>query len=313
MDVTVIIRAAGERTLDLCRGLVERQVSVGQVQVIQVAPFEAALRQCYEKGIEAGAKWTLTLDADVLVRPAAIAELVSCGDSADGQVFHLQGRVYDKLLLCDRIGGLRLYRTAVLPQLLARMPQPGTALRPECDTILAVQQRGWQSVALNSIHGLHDFEQYYGDVYRKAMLHAHKHLESTGALVPRWKQLARKDPDYLMAMKGYYDGLQSDAAPLLDMRTFQDRGKMLQELGLSEKGPLARSVEEVLHFEALVERIIRQHSSWLGRSRNLVNLYCEVRRERGLRYALRRTVAWTAHYGTSRLHALGSRIDRERT
>ena len=312
MDVAVIIRAAGERTLGLCQALVERQVPPGQVQVVQAAPFEAALRQCYEKGIEAGAKWTLTLDADVLVGPGAVAELVSYGDSAGDQAFHLQGRVYDKLLLCARIGGLRLYRTALLPQLLDRIPEPGIALRPECDTILAVQQAGWNSVAVSSVHALHDFEQYYGDVYRKAMLHAHKHPDSTRALVPRWKELSRNDPDYLVALRGYWDGLQADAAPLLDMRAFQDRAKILQELGLSEKGELTGSIDEVLHYEAFVGKTIRRHSSWLGRSKELVSLFGTVRRDRGLRYALRRSMVWTTQYGTRRLHAVGRCIGRER-
>src|SRR5690606_39569755 len=68
-DLVVIVRTAGERTFELSHSLLLAQVPADRVLVVDERPFEKALRRTYELGIEHAARWTMTLDADVLLRP----------------------------------------------------------------------------------------------------------------------------------------------------------------------------------------------------------------------------------------------------
>ena len=67
-NMSLSIRSAGERTFEACRELVRKQVPANSVEVVDECPFEKALKRTYEIGILRGAKWTMTLDADVLLR-----------------------------------------------------------------------------------------------------------------------------------------------------------------------------------------------------------------------------------------------------
>ncbi len=66
-NVTVVIRAAGERTAASCRHLIARHVAGRNIVTVRERPFEAALAKGLRAGLEGNLRWTLCLDADVLV------------------------------------------------------------------------------------------------------------------------------------------------------------------------------------------------------------------------------------------------------
>jgi len=81
--VHVIIRSAGERTMHLCKQLIiEQGVSADNLSVVNEAPFSAALKKSFELGMERGLKWTLCIDADVLLRPGAVETMLPFGRAA---------------------------------------------------------------------------------------------------------------------------------------------------------------------------------------------------------------------------------------
>lgn len=236
-DVTVIVRECGERTAAACVALLQRLFPDGEIHRVSARPFRATLRLALEKGLAEGRPWTLCVDADVLPLPG-LAALLDEARRLPGEVFELQGRVFDKLMASPRAAGNHLYRTALIARALPLIPD-AASLRPETDMLEAMASRGhpWrQSLALV---GLHDFEQSYADLYAKAWLHGRKHRYLLPLLRPLWQMLAREDDDYRVALlaleaSGRHEG------PVTASRGDSEAGASAAaaRLGLAEKPPL---------------------------------------------------------------------------
>lgn len=204
-SLAVVIRAAGERTAEACRALAAH--GAGPVIVVEERPFERALRGSFTRALEAGCEWTLMLDGDVLPRPGAYARLLARARRLPASVFQVQGLVYDKLLGSARKAGNRLYRTSLLATALEHVPPTGVELRPETHVCLAMARQGHASQLVDEIVGLHDYEQFHRDIYRKAHVFAHKHAKVAAWRLETWAARARDDADCLTALHGFCAGL----------------------------------------------------------------------------------------------------------
>ena len=239
-SIVAVIRTTGERTFEVSKGLLEQQLTSDAVVVVSEAPFEAALKRTYEVGVERNARWTLTLDADVLLRKGAIDQLRAAAEQKPANAFELQGRVHDKMLGTYRRAGPRVYRTEYLHHALRQIPEPGAEIRPERVTVARMKALGWPSLRIELVAGVHDYEQSFRDIYRKCFVHAAKHLELMPHFMLRCKTLAPIDPDFLVALRGIYDGLMHVGDVRIDNEAFpKDISDMLSELGLTEKSPLS--------------------------------------------------------------------------
>ena len=239
-EVTVIIRAAGERTEEACRRLLAEQVPAEGIVVVRERPFAAALRESFRIGTERSRPWTLCIDADVLVRDGAVAELLALARRTTEDVFEVQGMVLDKLFGGPRPAGNHLYRTALFPRALECAASCAKSVRPENDTLEGMRALGhpWKQEEL--VVGLHDFEQFFKDIYRKAFVHARKHLFFLPALEPYWQRKAAEDTDFRVTLLGLEDGRRHQGPITVDTRAFpQEINALLTGCGLSEKGPLA--------------------------------------------------------------------------
>jgi hypothetical protein len=126
--VTIIIRSVGERTEKLCRELIlAKGVFAENVVVVREAPFSAVMRKSFETGIQLGLPWTFCVDADLLLRPGAVEKMLHLGDAQPENVCEIQGYILDKFYGRPRQGGVHLYRTAILPLVLASIPVPVTS------------------------------------------------------------------------------------------------------------------------------------------------------------------------------------------
>lgn len=239
----VVIRGCGERTLELSRVLVEEQLPPGcSVSLVSGVPFEATLTKCYQSGIAANKDWTVTVDADVLLAKRAVAKLVEAANEMPGNYVQLEAQVFDKLLGQYRKVGHRVYRTELLPELLEMVPEPGKQVRPESWAIKQVVQRGHPYRHVSNVVGLHDFEQSYVDLYRKAFTHAHKHQWLITPLVKRCAANLGKDADFLVILKGLWDGLLDSEPVAIDRQKFSDSAvAALETLGIAEKPELSQS------------------------------------------------------------------------
>jgi len=237
--VVVVIRSAGERTFEACRKLVMKQIPANSVEVVDERPFERALKRSYEIGIQRSAKWTMTLDADVLLRKTAVSALVAEAEKLPEQYLQIEGRIHDKLTGLYRPAGHRIYRTQYLERCLKEIPAEGAEIRPEYVTLQRMERLGFPSKRIGLISGIHDYEQFYRDVYRKAYVHANKHQVWLAEMVTRWKRLTNEDNDFQFALRGLYDGLMALESPKINPKDYADSAAaILRHCQRAEKAEL---------------------------------------------------------------------------
>ena len=122
--VTVVIRSSNERTEAVCKYFAELQVPADSVFIIRERPFRKAVSENFKIGLSEGRKWTLALDADVLLRENAVTEMIDKAESLGDELFIYQGFVLDKLFRNTREGGPHLYQTKRIRPLDPIFPTP---------------------------------------------------------------------------------------------------------------------------------------------------------------------------------------------
>ena len=204
-DITVVIRAAGERTLDLCHFLVSKQVEEQNIFIIKEKPFSKAVLKNFEIGIQNGHKYTLSIDADTLIYKDAVQLQLNNFKKLSENYFVYKGLVFDKFFNSYRSAGMHLYRTSLLEKAINFIPKEGTSYRPESLTYKKMSKLGFHTYQSTWAVGIHDDEQYYEDIYRKFFLHAHKH--KINDILSSWDENWINNSDFKMALKGLSDGL----------------------------------------------------------------------------------------------------------
>ena len=252
----VVIRTAGERTFEACKALILRQVPEDRLHVVDERPFEAALRRCYQIGIESDTEWMITVDADVLLRDGAINGLLAEAAAMPPDHFQVEGTVFDKLTNRARWAGLRCYRTAYLPAAASLLPNEGEQIRPESSTIHRFVDCGHPFQRSTTVYGVHDYDQYYRDVYRKVFVHASKHAHLLPELLRWWKTHAHMDADFRVALRAACDGLTASETPKADSRDYASLAcNALTDLGFLDKPPLAINAIGSRDVDALLQAV----------------------------------------------------------
>ena len=253
-DAFVVIREAGERTAAAARAICEAQVGPDRVATVSEVPFAAALRRGLEVGAEAGRRWTLCLDADVLLAPGAVGLLVAEGERAatdDPAELGVSGIVADVLLGQLRHAGNHLYRTEYLARALERGVFDPAKRRPETvlKKTLARAGHGWTNRDTAPI-GLHDAEQSFRDIFRKVYVHSRKHERFMAYAERFWHRRAAEDLDARVALwsltitrliSPYAErpGSRADESVAIDTRRFADNfDALLVPAAMTEKPPL---------------------------------------------------------------------------
>ena len=260
-SVHIVVRSAGERTKDLCVRLAEVQLPHGSgLTVISEVPFEKALRSCYEAGLKAGCKWTMTLDADVMLRPGAVQILLEEAERMPPHYLQLEGYIFDKVMGIYRVAGNRIYRTEFLPIAFQQIPETGTQIRPERFALRKLSAVGYPSRRIPQVVGVHDFEQYYRDLYIKSFTHGRKHIEYGGQIIKNCSGNQNIDPDYRVMLKGFCDGLLTSANVMCDRRLFNDEANSaIQSLGLQEKAQIQDLEDKISNMPAFFESLFVRH------------------------------------------------------
>jgi hypothetical protein len=259
-DVTVIIRAAGERTLAACRALLAEQVPEDHIVVIQETPANQMVRRTHQVALEQGQPWTLAVDADVLIRAGAVADILAAGENHPDPFFVLSGDILDKLAGGPRHGGLRLLRTPLCAIALEHIPDE-TVVRPDSHVMRAMERQGHANIHIESTMGLHDFEQSYRDLYRKGFKHANKYKPMRDTFIQLWTDLAPQDPDYRVALWGMKTGLVFDGDLVVDANRYPAQLETLLNMAaMQEKPPLPANQ----YTGEAVHQIIQQWTSPQG-------------------------------------------------
>ena len=237
---TVVIRSVGERTEGLCYDRLRCQIPEHNIHLIHETPFSQALRKTFQIGLQDNRPWLFVVDADVLVMPRIVDKMIAYAETLDEKVFCVIGMIIDKFLQSPREGGVHLYRTKWLRQAVSIVPDPYQAIRPENFVIRTMNRNNFRLVRTDVLTGLHDFEQFYRDIYRKGFIHAIKNNEMVLEVLDLWRKKAAADPDYQVALAGYEAGRQYGGRTSIDANAaFMDSfEESLRSLGLSEKLPL---------------------------------------------------------------------------
>ena len=264
-QATVVVRSVGERTSAICRKLLEEIFPAKNIYVIHVTPFSEAIREAFRIGLAHHLPWTLCIDADVLVTPENITKLIERSHQLETNVFEIQGLVLDKFFGAKRPAGNHLYRTDLLSKALALIPEEGTSLRPESDMLNAMSALGFPWVQQDVLVGIHDFEQYYSDIYRKSFLQAHKHQWILPDIERFWKGMCVDDQDYEVALWGLRSGkIYADTVWIDKNFLHQEANDVLSIKGILEKPEVDRPYthdliqEKVSLFESNAEYDILQ-------------------------------------------------------
>lgn len=254
-DLSVVIRSSGERTLDLLKSILQPQISPKYLAVVNERPFEKALRYSYEAAVDMSAEWTVILDADTLLFDDSLEILRMRIQNSDKSTFMLQGKVYDRIIGIYKGAGHRIYKTNYLKNAIDLIPFEKEALRPETETLNRMSKKGFKSKFIRDFLGLHDYEQYYRDLYRTAFVHAKKHPEFIQQIVENSKnstnEIAIKENKLII--RGLIDGLTHKEALHLDSEWFkQFSSQALKELDISER--LEISVEQFKYIKEKIQK-----------------------------------------------------------
>jgi hypothetical protein len=241
VSVQVVLRCAGERTEAAARALLEAEGA--PVEAIREVPFAGALRRGLEIGAESGADWTWCVDADVLIRPGALAALRAEAEAVPDR-FVTCGRVVDRLMGQVRYAGNHLYRTSLIPEALSRGID-SDVLRPENDLMRRMAAAGRSNAVAEAVVGLHGHDQWLADAFRTGYLFAAKfRMEVDAYALAYWRRAgaAPGSEDLRVASwaPAMHDAITA-AGPKAgtDRRAFPDRiGDLLHLGGLQERPPL---------------------------------------------------------------------------
>lgn len=236
--ITVVIRTVGERTTEAAVQIAQNIFEQENVNVVKnVTPFSEAIRKAYTIGVNARKKWTLILDADVLLNEESIIKFVEDANQYSklhSRIFCFTCMLDDKFLMKKRVVGGHLYRTKYL-RIASRFISSGeNDLRPETYIKRRMNAIGYGTLFGDNSVGLHDYFQSYKDIFRKGILHSKKHKD-VDQLYIKWKAQSDQDKDFYWICKGVDAGEHIAGSVKVDAQYFEKYMQpYMQEFALQE-------------------------------------------------------------------------------
>lgn len=239
-DLAVIVRSAGERTKEACLNILGDEVPSERIVVIEEKPFNLAVKKSFEIGMDYALTWTLCVDADLLLFHGAIAAMVNEALRHPEETFGITGYVWDKFYGGRKKGGPHLYKTKLLSKAIKHVPDMKESLRPETYVKDAMSEQGNVWPECTTMFALHDYEQYYTDIFRKLVVRTNKSAEATNSLYTRAERMSKIDKDFLFALWGirYGRGLDSTEIELHSEQWRKQTEILMVCNDLKEKGTL---------------------------------------------------------------------------
>lgn len=233
-NLAILIRYSGERSFELSKYAIEQQLSpISPIEVISSWPFEDTLIKSYEAALRLNKEYTLMVDADTIALFDSVNKLMQTAHKT--KPFITQGLIYDNIFSKYRRAGHHLYRTELLARAVKYIPKKGQYLRPESFVIKKILQEGEKKLYTNILFGVHDFEQYFADLYRKSVNHGHKHQYLWRELEEALKSNSIEDERNVISL-GFFEGMTNSRHfslnSTLDVQSIKNR---IYFLGISER------------------------------------------------------------------------------
>jgi len=297
-DMIVVIRTAGERTVEICKKLVCTQIDDSMIHVIEEKPFFNAVKKTILTGSQNRAKYLLALDADILLYPEAIDYMIYQANQIDfDSHLKISFWVLDKFRGRFK-SGIHLYNNKYSEEFygfLSQIDPNENFLRPESENIKKFASlKGLRfSFAPEHIIGKHDFFQYYRDLYSKYRLRYKRCLSDGNAdsinryINEKWAQYP-DDKDYVF-VREIFGSAETDI-------TLDD---ILRKFGLSEKEPLNLKMFDVIAQSLAGEQVMRKVKEEINlKLKNWIGSYNEIKDFITRNYRLDTVAGDCAVYGT---------------
>lgn len=260
----IVIRSVGERTHNILFDLLCKQTHRDNIITVNETPFELALYRTYEFGISSNKEWLFTLDADVIPFHDTVKSMQRVASKLPDQCFHAECKVFDKLKNEWRKAGNRVYRVSSLSQLRSLLPENGMQVRPESYTINEMIKKGHESAEFWLPVGIHDFEQYHSDLYRKAYAYSGKFKHQISDIKNSWEQLSDKDDDFKICLEGLKDAIKENEHVEINKLLYEERAiKALARLGLKEKNELSDPQTVIEQTELIRKSMLLEEKPWV--------------------------------------------------
>lgn len=242
--ILIIIRHSSERTF-----LLSKNKALLQADTIDIRenPFQRTIKKTWEIGASSlSYKWILALDADVLLNDNIISEISRIAEYRFNkmQLFRLDFLVKDKFR-GKVYAGCHLYRQDLLNdavEIICNYDFEWDKKRPESksSSIIAKKMGIENHNEKTIITGLHDFEQWYKDIYVKYFnrgIKDKKCIEKIYICLDEKRLHNPDDMDYIIAIKGLLDSREYNEM-FFDWKKYPNINTILKDIGIKEKEPL---------------------------------------------------------------------------
>lgn len=263
------MRTIGERTEKCLIDRISDEFPTVSLAVASDYPSSKTLEKAFQLAMESGKKWSIHLDADVLLMPGALQKMFNVLGQLEEKVFAVRFLIADPLLGTIRFAGNQTYRIDYIPYALPFAQNSKDKLRPDRHVIEKMEAKGYLFADVKQVViGVHDAEQFYRDIYRKCFVYSFKHLNKADEFIPHWRS-DESNLDFKVARKGFADGVQHLEQVNIDARLMDslapDFGNWLKREGIEEKAPLLSfSAEEQ---SALLQEATARHFATLKRKK----------------------------------------------
>lgn len=247
---------AGERTEGACHSIIKQQLDENNIHCVRERPFWKALEKGIEKALSLGSKWTLFLDADVLLRSDGIEFIIDEMESKESAEFYMTNfRVLDRGFYGPTYAGVHGYRTEYFAKALQFMEKASKDQRPETRLFKEMRHAGHPTLITKRIVGIHDFEQFHFDLYRKYFVRAFKYQKLIPYMFERFKRSYAEDDESKIMLWGLMEGAatrENQSYAPLDPTYYLEKGRQaLSILGINEKEPLGAEWTKQMADEVL--------------------------------------------------------------
>jgi hypothetical protein len=191
-NVVGVVMSVGERTEALAVELLRRQTD--HVEVIRNLPRVEATIKAYEIGLKYN--YVVISGADILPFAGVVEKFLKEIRGFNG----ISGYCDSKFKGYGK-GGIRLIKSEVLPKAIEILKNNKTAVRPDRESVVAMGN--YQTIDINT--GLHEYEQYYRDIFAKIQFQMTKYPPIYQKL-PMFQVMAVHDDDFLPAVMALRDG-----------------------------------------------------------------------------------------------------------
>jgi len=189
MKVVGIIRSIGERTEDFSKYLLEKQVD--DVKVLKnIKPLKKSLIEYLKIGLDYD--FLVINDADVFIKTNCVNMML---DNIIKNKYSMITASTISKFFNNREGGIRIFNCQYVDKMI-RYLEDSDNIRPEAS--LHIKFKG---KLIKDITSLHEYEQFYKDIYLRFVKHSIKSKSS----IKRVNFSKSDDFDFKVAYNGFFD------------------------------------------------------------------------------------------------------------